>query len=319
MHIGERKIIIFFLLIMVSIATAFSQNKSNLPTAEIEAGGFINIKANSANAHTYQWFKNGDIIAGATQTTLRVTEPGIYTVLALNIANCTSVMSDGVQILLKLEAPQANLQVTKKSELRVTGISDPYEYLITVTNKGPKDANKIVVKDKLPESLILKDMVIPSTGTYDYDAKTKTITWKIEALLLSQTEELRFKVESLNPGLVRNTAIVTSDEQDPYPADNQATDDKEIAGLKVPNVFTPNGDNVNDRFEIRNLDLYQENDLTIINRWGNTVYQKKNYSNDWSGYGLDEGTYFYILKVKSTTGAWHTYKGYTTILRTASQ
>lgn len=304
---------------MVGIATAFSQNINNKPTAEIEAGGFVTLKAAAANAHTYQWFRNGDHISGATQSTFIASEAGIYTVLAYNTANCTSELSDAVEVLVKPLITQANLQITKSSELRTTGINDPYEYVISVSNKGPKDATKVVVKDKLPESLILKDMVIPSIGVYNYDASSKTITWKIESLLLSQTEELRFKVESLNPGKVKNTATVTAAEEDPYPADNQATDEKEIAGLKVPNVFTPNGDNVNDMLEIRGLDMYAENEITIINRWGNTIYQKKNYTNDWNGYGLDEGTYFYILKVKSGTGAWHTHKGYTTILRSQTQ
>ena len=91
---------------------------------------------------------------------------------------------------------------------------------------------------------------------------------------------------------------------------------QEVNPLIVPNIFTPNGDNKNDTFFIPGLETYSANELTIINRWGNNVYETKNYKNDWSGQGLVEGTYYYILRVKNKTGAWDVYKGYLTLVRT---
>jgi gliding motility-associated-like protein len=115
--------------------------------------------------------------------------------------------------------------------------------------------------------------------------------------------------------LVLNTASISAAETDPYPADNESTDRKAITDLIIPNVFTPNGDGVNDRFEIKNLEFYKENEISIINRWGNTVYEKKDYQNLWDGTGLDEGTYFFVLKVKNAVGTWKAFKGYITLLR----
>ncbi len=66
--------------------------------------------------------------------------------------------------------------------------------------------------------------------------------------------------------------------------------------LKVPNVFTPNGDGFNDHFEIRNLDSYVSNELVIYNRWGRKVYEASNYQNSWDGGGLNNGVYYYVLK-----------------------
>jgi gliding motility-associated-like protein/uncharacterized repeat protein (TIGR01451 family) len=68
--------------------------------------------------------------------------------------------------------------------------------------------------------------------------------------------------------------------------------------LSIANTFTPNGDGINDYFNIVGLNQYAENDLTIFNRWGSEIYRKQNYANNWSGEGLGEGTYFYLLKVK---------------------
>lgn len=70
--------------------------------------------------------------------------------------------------------------------------------------------------------------------------------------------------------------------------------------LVAPNVFTPNADGKNDRFEIKNLDQYSDVHFWVYNRWGNKVYESENYQNDWDGKTrrgkrLDDGTYYYIL------------------------
>ncbi|RYG16591.1 MAG: gliding motility-associated C-terminal domain-containing protein [Chitinophagaceae bacterium] len=88
------------------------------------------------------------------------------------------------------------------------------------------------------------------------------------------------------------------------------------SSLNIPNLFTPNGDGTNDTFEIRGLDLFAENDLIIVNRWGNEVFKQTNYRNTWDGEGLNEGTYYYVLRVKETSSSdWKVFKGWVTIIR----
>jgi len=65
--------------------------------------------------------------------------------------------------------------------------------------------------------------------------------------------------------------------------------------LKIPNVFTPNGDGKNDRFEIIGIEGFDKVSLHIVNRWGNEVYRSDNYRNDWDGGSLNEGTYYYLV------------------------
>lgn len=85
--------------------------------------------------------------------------------------------------------------------------------------------------------------------------------------------------------------------------------------LKIPNLFTPNGDGNNDTFEIIGLNQFSQNNLVIVNRWGNEVYHATNYQNNWTGEGLNEGTYYYLLKVKRTNSSeWVVYKGYITLV-----
>ncbi|RZK72807.1 MAG: T9SS type B sorting domain-containing protein, partial [Pedobacter sp.] len=86
--------------------------------------------------------------------------------------------------------------------------------------------------------------------------------------------------------------------------------------IKVPNLFTPNGDGINDVFEIRGLNQYGENQLQIVNRWGNEVFHATNYQNNWTGEGLNEGTYYYLLRVKRIgSNEYEVMKGYITLIR----
>ncbi|WP_026462490.1 T9SS C-terminal target domain-containing protein [Adhaeribacter aquaticus] len=77
----------------------------------------------------------------------------------------------------------------------------------------------------------------------------------------------------------------------------------------IPNIFTPNRDGVNDTFAPRITCL--PTDLRIFNRWGNLVYEQKNYQNNWGGENLTDGIYFYQLT--STKG--ETWKGWIEIVR----
>ena len=90
----------------------------------------------------------------------------------------------------------------------------------------------------------------------------------------------------------------------------------EASNFHIPNLFTPNGDGNNDTFEIIGLEQFTQNNLIIVNRWGNEVYHAENYQNNWTGEGLNEGTYYYLLKVKKAgSSTWVIYKGYITLIR----
>ncbi|MCC6684536.1 MAG: gliding motility-associated C-terminal domain-containing protein, partial [Bacteroidia bacterium] len=74
--------------------------------------------------------------------------------------------------------------------------------------------------------------------------------------------------------------------------------------LEMPSGFSPNGDGHNDYFVVHGLEAYPVNLLRIFNRWGNEVYTKRNYTNEWNGEDLSnsslpDGTYFVILDVNN--------------------
>ena len=66
----------------------------------------------------------------------------------------------------------------------------------------------------------------------------------------------------------------------------------------IPRGISPNGDGKNDSFDLTTLDVSM---LKIFNRYGQEVYSKGNYTNEWIGQGsngdeLPSGTYFYMIK-----------------------
>ncbi|POY35327.1 hypothetical protein C3K47_16210 [Solitalea longa] len=83
---------------------------------------------------------------------------------------------------------------------------------------------------------------------------------------------------------------------------------------KIANVFTPNGDGINDLFVIDGVTNAQ-NELIVFNKEGTQFFKRSNYQNDWDGQGCADGTYYYILKLKDQDGGFTTKKGYITLIR----
>ncbi|GAB4127039.1 MAG: hypothetical protein OHK0045_13230 [Raineya sp.] len=90
------------------------------------------------------------------------------------------------------------------------------------------------------------------------------------------------------------------------------------------NAFTPNGDGVNDVFEMENLPaladfnrtlpadncLYRYNGIKIYNRWGKEVFESKDRNFKWDGGKYPNGVYFYTIDYTSRR-----FKGTVTIIK----
>jgi len=74
----------------------------------------------------------------------------------------------------------------------------------------------------------------------------------------------------------------------------------------VPESFSPNGDLINDFFEIQGIEGFPNNVIQVYNRWGNIIYEAQGYDNEsvrWDGSSVDgllgdqapAGTYYYVL------------------------
>ncbi|GAB4041922.1 T9SS type B sorting domain-containing protein [Spirosoma jeollabukense] len=84
--------------------------------------------------------------------------------------------------------------------------------------------------------------------------------------------------------------------------------------IKVPNVFTPNGDGLNDYFAVKDMPenscAEQFKSVEITNRWGQPIYKSTDPNFRWYGNNSPAGTYYYLILTTSRT-----FKGPVTIMR----
>jgi gliding motility-associated-like protein len=92
----------------------------------------------------------------------------------------------------------------------------------------------------------------------------------------------------------------------------------------IPNTFSPNGDGINDGFTLfANVDLQIE-ELLIFDRWGNKVFESRNFPSNnpelgWKGRydstPLPNGVYIYAFLVRYSDGTFEYFKGDIAIIR----
>jgi len=75
---------------------------------------------------------------------------------------------------------------------------------------------------------------------------------------------------------------------------------KNAITIWIPNVFTPNGDGLNEEFITKMSKGFDDDfELSIFNRWGNLLFESNNFLNGWDGtYGgelVPSGTYVYSI------------------------
>jgi len=92
----------------------------------------------------------------------------------------------------------------------------------------------------------------------------------------------------------------------------------------IPNTFSPNNDGANDRFYPRGTGLNLIQALRIFNRWGELVFEKRNFPANDASYGWDgtfkgkaaaTDTYIYMINIICENANVITYKGNITLIR----
>ncbi len=171
-------------------------------------------------------------------------------------------------------------------------VGDRIDYIFTVTNTGNVTVNNINITDNFatvtggPIKSLAPNMVDNTTIKASYIIKQSDI----------------------DKGYYANTAIAKGFDPKNNPVEDISgssndTDDKNYTPLVdtffIPNVFTPNGDGINDTFEIFGIYNFKNVEIEIFNRWGNQVYKNLNYKNEWLAEGLNEATYYYTIKLKT--------------------
>ena len=95
--------------------------------------------------------------------------------------------------------------------------------------------------------------------------------------------------------------------------------EEEVSSVHIPNVFSPNGDGINDMLQVDAKSIARI-ELRIMNRWGQLVALLERTDQGWdgrnsAGEALPAGTYFYLLEAEGTDGRHHGINGSITLLR----
>lgn len=161
--------------------------------------------------------------------------------------------------------------VVTPSTLPVISDISPLKFCLDSVKQLP-----VTINDGKPSYLL--NWIAPGNGVIPYD--TIGMTYYLQ--------------QSVTPSSGTYTLVVTDqcNRKDTVNFEIETFD----CTVVVPNVITPNGDNVNDAFKINGLENFPNSTLTICNRWGKKVYSSSNYNNDWKP-DNSAGTYFYVLEV----------------------
>lgn len=240
---------------------------------------------------------------GATTQSLVVTDPGFYSVQIGNASNCMSEASDEIEIREGTSAECGVVQTPDNDAPEIDAVSFGVQIQSEATHSllpyiRDEDDNLDIT------TLRIIDGPTQSTGKAVIDGDQN---------LLLDYRNVNFA----------GTDYITVQVCDTQGLCTQQEISIDVVGeVKVYNGVTPDGDGINDFMFIQFIDIIEgarNNQVTIMNRWGDIVFELENYDNAsrvFSGTGtngkeLPNGTYLY--KVDLATG--QTYSGFVTLKR----
>lgn len=211
------------------------------------------------------------------------------------------------------KSPLTNIQVADNLE-RVFGVSGVRIQSVVVRTNGEWATNLGYTGRGADTTMLLAGAGLPA-GAY----RTVQLTVR---LAVSQVSSVTFKNQAYVKAIDVNGTVcrdrsTSGDEPDPDKNGNPGDNDEPtqialrsvatIDDVFVPEGFSPNDDGINDRFVVSYVPEGVTMYLRVFNRWGNTVFERDQYQNDWDGranvgvlsgvggQGLPVGTYFYVL------------------------
>ncbi len=298
------------------------------------AGDSTQIGTASVSGNTYSWSPATALSSSTVaQPNASPAATTTYTLVVTNAAGCSD--TDFVMVTVN-PAPTANagtggticngdsVQIgaapvagnsyswTPTTGLSSSTSSNPYAspsttttYTLTETIGSCSTTNTVTVVVNTPTIDAGPDQKIcdGSDGTIGSSAVAGyTYQWTPSTGLSSSTSAQ----PTANPGVTTTYTLLVTDTTTGCTATDEVT--YTIGEEAIYNAFSPNADGTNDGWEIPMLECYNENEVIIINRWGNEVWKAENYNNSdvrWNGQNMNgtnvpDGTYYYIIKYNDT-------------------
>jgi gliding motility-associated-like protein len=283
---------------------------------------------------TFEWQRNGTLLAGETNQTLDISEPGTYTVIVtfsscvttnsieVNLGTIDVTLNEDFQTCFDapvvLEAVLADQNPNATYEWRLDGnilagetnasllITEIGVYTVTATVGDCTDSDSVTVsyRDDLEVS-VGEDFLIcpnePQTLTANTSEAGASFQWFLNGSLLNGETNgtLNFMVEAGTLGTQTYSVVISVGGCSG--TDSVNVNLYEVGNCVISQGISPNGDGFNDSLDLSFLyDRTGIRKLQIFNRLGTLVFEQNNYTNQWSGQTSDgndlpTGTYFYVI------------------------
>jgi gliding motility-associated-like protein len=202
----------------------------------------------------------------------------------------------------------------------VTGSTGPYQYIwsrgdsTSVIDSLAPGTYMVNIKDNLTQCIAADSFVITQPDSIAISADIKSDTCKsgqggISIAATGGTAPYQYEwsnkaTTSSVKGLIADTYVLTVTDINNCKKEDALIVADTCTGIIIHDVITPNGDGINDVWIIEGLQDYPKNTVQIFDKWGNMLYEKSDYNNDWGGRGssgelLPDGTYFYLVKLNA--------------------
>lgn len=172
-------------------------------------------------------------------------------------------------------------------------------YTYNATNGCSGTVEKDVIVYPLPQISAGLDKTILEGGSIKLEgsvtASNPKIVWSPAATLSNSTTA----TPTARPKITTKYELKVTSLQGCISIDSVLV--KVLKEIKIPNAFSPNGDGINEQWDVTNLSEFKESDIEIFNRYGMMLWKSKGYGKAWDGkYNgkmVPTGTYYYIIKL----------------------
>jgi gliding motility-associated-like protein len=292
-------------------------------------GESVIIKADGCTAGTYVWYKH-KLLLGEVSTTeeirrgtsVEVTEGGnnIFYTARCQFLECLGNESNRLQLAFIAEIDEPTV-----SKTFTINTNNPQSVDLT-TAVGKTMTSSGVYEFRLINDLTAAKISDPTNaseaGTYYVVERSNggnCVSNAVKIVVnktdnnnqgtISETNEdvevTKNNVDTTQPDIISNQTVQSTDTGAVIAS---AEPNNLLDELGIPGGFSPNGDRVNDVFQIKNLGEIEAS-FRVYNRYGHLVYNAEKYQNNWDGkpnngllansnMGLTDGTYYYSLKLK---------------------
>jgi gliding motility-associated-like protein len=212
---------------------------------------------------------------------------GIVSLVVVNSMNDnTAVQNETATVQNSLSHDENIVQANKvdtfdaKSESKMKDASPTKTIYIhehkDTTNSQEKESRQIVHPIHIP----LETSASPSTMENSREQEIDNTSQSVKKT--SPKEQLSAKNDIHTENGFQNDETTPSEPEHPE--------------ITIPNIFTPNGDYINDYFVIEGIEQFSETHLLVFRRDGKVIYDKTDYLNDWNADNIPDGVYYYVFK-----------------------